>query len=180
MDLVSKVKLLLALLTVLAQIFVVLGLFSYFFPNRVKTLNNLFNNFSRFVFVVPLAAVIGSLFYSEVANYAPCALCWYQRIVIYPQAIILTIAFWRKDKSFTFYSIVLSVIGAVIAFYQYLLQTNVIHEIVPCATTPGAIDCARKVTMTFGYITIPMMALSAFLLIIVLQLHNLRNKRNPS
>jgi disulfide bond formation protein DsbB len=179
MDLVSKVKLLLAVLTVLSQILVVLGLFVYFFPKRVKALDNLFNNFlSQRVFVIPVIATIGSLFYSEIAHYTPCVLCWYQRVLMYPQAIILSIAYWRKDKSFTLYSIILSVIGAVIALYHYLLQTGIIKEFVPCSLAPQAVDCAKKVTMTFGYISIPMMALSAFLLIIVLQALNLRNKKS--
>ena len=174
MDLVSKVTLLLALLTVLAQILTVLGLISYLFPKRIPILDGAFDEGRKYVFIVPVVAMAGSLFFSEVARYTPCVLCWYQRIAMYPQAIVLTIAFWKKDKSFNFYSLVLSLIGAIIATYHYLIQTGTIKEIVPCSLSPQAVDCAQKVSMTFGYITIPMMALSAFLLIIVLQAHNLR------
>lgn len=179
MNLVAKVTILLSMLTVIAQILVVLGIVNYFFPKRVKILDILYSKYlAPNVFVIPLIAMLGSLFYSEVALYAPCVLCWYQRIFMYPQAIILTIAFWKKDKSFNFYSIVLSVIGSAIALYHYLLQRGVIKELVPCSAAPQAVDCAAKVHFTFGYISIPMMALSAFLLIIVLQTHNLRRLSN--
>ena len=179
MDLVSRVTLLLATLTVIAQILVILGLISYFFPKRIKALDVLFIKYlSPNVFVVPVVAMLGSLFYSEVALYTPCVLCWYQRILMYPQAIILLAAKWREDKSVTIYSIILSAIGAVISTYHYLIQAGVIKEVVPCSLAPQAVDCAKKVTMTFGYISIPMMALSAFLLIIVLQFYNLRNKKS--
>ena len=176
MNLVSSVTTLLSVFTIIAQILIILGLINYFFPKRVKPLDDLFKKIFPLVFVVPLVAMAGSLFFSEVAHYVPCILCWYQRIVMYPQAIILTIAYFRKDKNLAIYTIALSLIGAIISTYHYLLQIQAIHEIVPCTTTVVAVDCSQKIFMTFGYITIPMMALSAFLLTIVLQVHNLRKK----
>jgi disulfide bond formation protein DsbB len=169
MELVKLVTTSLSILTILAQIATVLGLFVYFFPGRVKQIDSIYKKlFTPYVFVIPIAAMLGSLFFSEIAHYTPCILCWYQRILMYPLALILTVAFFRKDKNAAYYAIGLSIIGGVIAAYHYLLQVKALHAIVPCSNSSVAVDCAQKVFMTFGYITIPMMALSAFLLIIVL------------
>src|SRR6185369_1050871 len=92
-------------------------------------------------------------------------LCWYQRIVMYPQVIILGMAAWKKDYSIWLYSRVLSSIGLVIAIYQYYGQ--MFNEgALPCST---AIDsCAKLYFVEFGYITIPMMALSIFAFLTIL------------
>src|SRR3989344_6190167 len=123
MNLISSVTSLLAILTIAAQILVCLGLVSYFFPKRVKLLDRLFSQYLvPYTFVIPVIATVGSLFFSEIAHFSPCVLCWYQRIFMYPMAFILTIAYFMKDKTLAVYTIVLSAIGAVIAFYHYLLQ----------------------------------------------------------
>ena len=87
---------------------------------------------------------------------------------MYPQAVMLGIAAARKDRSFVFYSLVLSVIGAVIAGYHYLLQIGVVEEIAPCTTVGYSVSCTETFSMTYGFITIPFMSLVAFLLIIAL------------
>lgn len=175
MNLISSVTSLLSILTVVAQILIVLGLISYFLPGRIKVLDRLFSKYLvPFTFVIPVIATLGSLFLSEIAHFTPCLLCWYQRIFMYPLAFILTAAYFLKDKTLGIYTIILSLIGAVIAFYHYLLQINALKSVVPCSDTATAVDCAAKPFMHFGYISIPMMALSAFLLIIVLSAHQLR------
>lgn len=177
MNLVQTVTTSLSVLTVVAQILIVLGIFVYFFKGKVRALDNIFTKYLvPNVFVIPVIAMLGSLFFSEVAHYTPCVLCWYQRICMYPQLLILSIAYFKKDKNAAYYSIGLSIIGGLIAIYHYLLQVKAVHEIVPCSNSAVAVDCAQKVFMTFGYITIPMMALSAFALIIVLQALSLRKK----
>src|SRR3989344_5721589 len=120
MNLISSVTSLLAILTIAAQVLIVLGLISYFFPKRIKLLDRLFSQYLvPFTFVVPLAATLGSLFFSEIAHFTPCVLCWIQRIFMYPLAIILPIAYFRKEN-LAIYSIALSAVGAVLAFYHYL------------------------------------------------------------
>ena len=178
MNLVSTVTTSLSVLTIIAQILIVLGLFSYFFPGRVKALDNLFKKYLvPNALVVPVIATLGSLFFSEVAHYTPCVLCWYQRILMYPLVLILGIAYLKKDRAWApLYAIGLSIIGALIAAYHYLLQVKAVSALVPCSNSALAVDCAQKVFMQFGYITIPMMALSAFLLIIVLQMLQLKRK----
>src|SRR3989344_2964673 len=65
-----------------------------------------------------LAAVVGSLIYSDIVGFPPCELCWWQRIFMYPQLIILALAWHRKDKTVIDYLVPLSVMGAVLALYQ--------------------------------------------------------------
>ncbi|MCX6701986.1 MAG: disulfide bond formation protein B [Candidatus Zambryskibacteria bacterium] len=69
-----------------------------------------------------MSAVIGSLIYSEIISFPPCDLCWYQRMFMYPQAIIVLMAMFRKDKTIIDYLVPLSILGAVIALYQSFIQ----------------------------------------------------------
>ncbi len=119
-----------------------------------------------FAFLVSLTATLGSLFFSEVAKFQPCILCWYQRIMMYPQSILFYLAVIRNEKVLTPYLIVLNTIGAVIATYHYLIQRLPTMNILPCQAA-GEVSCTKGYTLYFGYITIPLMALTAFLLNII-------------
>lgn len=171
-----------AVLTVIAQVTAIILLLILLIKNNVtKKVIRFFGKYALlFGFIVALVSMFGSLFYSEIAKYTPCVLCWYQRILIYPQVLLLGLAFVKKDTHIAFYSIVMSILGAGIALYHYLMQINVIGEILPCSTVGYSVSCAEKFGMTFGYITIPMMALSAYLLILMLMLvykRNLQSKK---
>lgn len=158
----------LALLTVFSNILVV-GLIVNYFNSRVL------KNFWGFKFiiknklflalVVATTATLGSLFYSEVLKYEPCVLCWYQRILMYSQVPILLLAWSKKDLHVIPYSLILSSIGVVIAAYHYFIQVTPTESVV-CSVVGYSTSCTQTFSMQFGYITIPMMALSAFLLII--------------
>jgi len=84
---------------------------------------------------------------------------------MYPQAILLGIAWLKKDQGIVLYSLALSSLGALIASYNYLLQIGLAPSI-GCSAVGYSINCSQRFVMQFGYITIPMMALTAFLLII--------------
>jgi len=124
------------------------------------------NNAFLFAFIVALVAMSGSLFYSEVAGYTPCTLCWYQRILMYPQVILFGVVLWKSERRTADYHIALSALGAFIAGYHYLLQIGILPEL-PCSATGFSVSCAQVFTMNFGYITISMMSLTAFALIIL-------------
>lgn len=114
------------------------------------------------------SAVVGSLFYSEIASLAPCVLCWYQRIAMYPMVLVGFIAgvtkkVWSPDM------LVLSAIGAIISAYQYLLQVGVLVTST-CDESTFAVSCSDAPFMTFGFITIPMMAFGVFIAVFALQL----------
>jgi disulfide bond formation protein DsbB len=116
-------------------------------------------------FVVAVLATLGSLYFSEVAHFEPCRLCWYQRIAMYPLVVILGIAAWRRDVRVRRYAVPVAVIGALIATYHYALERLPWLDSGVCsATTPCTIVWFRE----FGFISLPYLALSAFLLIAAL------------
>jgi len=100
--------------------------------------------------MVALLAMTGSLYFSEVAHYTPCLLCWYQRIAMYPLVLVLGIAAWRRDLGIRLYAIPLAAVGSVISAYHYLLEwfpaldTGACVVGVPCTAGP------RRVTVTPG------------------------------
>lgn len=110
-----------------------------------------------------LAAMLGSLFYSEIMHYNPCLLCWYQRILMYPLVILIAVGIIRKDPKLDLYVLPFSITGMLLAFYHILLQKGLLPEAVaPCAI--GA-SCTVKYVGYFGFITIPVMSFAAFAVI---------------
>lgn len=119
-----------------------------------------------FSFLLSFAATLGSLLYSEVIGYEACDLCWYQRVFLYPQVILFFTALLRKDMGVFQYTLPLSVIGAFIAAYQYLLQMGLMPSVL--CTADYTVSCVQRFVIYFGYVTIPFMSLIVFLLLIVL------------
>ena len=117
-------------------------------------------------FGVALFATVSSLFFSNIPEFVPCALCWWQRIFLYPQVVILGLALWKKDVGISLYGIALSIIGGVIAIYHTYLQFGG-SPIIPCSANVAA-SCAQRYFLEFGYVTIPTMALTSFVLIALL------------
>jgi disulfide bond formation protein DsbB len=169
MTLVGSVNQILSVLTVAGQALILVLLIFLFLRKQHPLFDFFGRNALLFSFIVALIATLGSLFYSEIAGYEPCKLCWFQRILMYPQVIILAMALFKKDENVPDYDIVLSLIGAVIAGYHYLLQVGIAPEL-PCSAIGYSAACSQRFVMNFGYITIPMMAFTAFLLIIVFML----------
>ena len=128
--------------------------------------------------VVTLGSVATTLFYSEYLGFIPCSLCWLQRIALYPQALFVVMAFRTKEAVyFPFYSTGLSILGLVVAFYQYVYQMlprEVSSGLMPCLAD-GSADCAEKVMETFGFVTFPLLSDITFAFLIVLYL-NLKKK----
>ncbi len=130
---------------------------------------------------VSTLATLGSLYFSEIAQYNPCKLCWFQRIFMYPLVILFGLALYRKEKTILPYALTLSIIGAGIAAYHYFLQVQKIlfpnfDIAAPCGLVGYAPSCTNYFVLQFGYITIPMMAFSAFALIITATIIAIRNK----
>jgi disulfide bond formation protein DsbB len=115
--------------------------------------------------VVAAVAMSGSLYLSEVANFTPCVLCWYQRIAMYPIVPMLAVAVARRRDDVRPYALVLAGIGSMISTYHVLLERFPTLETGACDPTN---PCTLIWTRRFGYLTIPTMALSAFALIITL------------
>lgn len=124
-----------------------------------------------------VAALLGSLYYSEILGIAPCGLCWVQRVFMYPQVVLFAVAFCKKDRGIAIYSIWLSAIGAVVALYQHYLQTGG-EQLLPCpAAATAGVDCARRIIFEFGYITFPLVAFSVFAFLIVLMLYTKKSNK---
>lgn len=127
-------------------------------------------------FTVALVAMIGSLFFSEVRQFPPCTYCWYSRILMYPLVLILGIAAVRKDWQQTIYVLPLSGLGVLMAGYHYMTQK--IPALSEATGSCGIIPCNTEYINWLGFITIPFLALTAFILIFILQLILWKAARN--
>ena len=141
-----------------------------------KNVDSFFGNHAIFFsFLVALGAVVGSLFYSEYAHFAPCELCWIQRGLLYTEAVILFVAmFARKEEHVRTFGnwvqkacLVLSAIGFPVSAYHTYLQLGG-GSIVPCSAIGPS--CQYVYFIQYGYVTIPSMALTAFALILAFML----------
>ena len=72
--------------------------------------------------IVAVGATVGSLYFSEVANFNPCRFCWFQRIAMYPLAVILLVGALRKDPGVRWYAAPLAAIGAAISAWHSLIE----------------------------------------------------------
>ncbi len=130
-----------------------------------------------FSFLVVLTAVVGSLLYSNVIGFPPCELCIWQRIFLYPQLITFALALWWREKNILKYNIVLTLVGGIIALYHSFSQVTGL-SVLPC-TAEGA-ACSKLYVLAFGYITIPVMALTTFLLLGMLYIFSRKTTRITS
>jgi disulfide bond formation protein DsbB len=112
-------------------------------------------------------AMCGSLFFSEVLGWLPCELCWYQRIFMYPLAFILAIGILRRDRGLYMYVLPLSLFGGLISLYHYLLIKTTLFPPPECK---AGVSCTVDYLNWFGFINIPFMALTAFLIISVMMI----------
>jgi disulfide bond formation protein DsbB len=111
-------------------------------------------------------STLGALFFGEVMQVPTCVLCWYQRIFMFPLALILPIGLFPFDRKVIRYALPLASIGWLFAAFHVLLIAGVIPETVrPCSQ---GVPCSEQVVVWLGFVTIPLMALLAFSTIIAL------------
>lgn len=176
MSFVQSVILFLATLTVIGQVLsvgLIISLIVCFFSPKKKTIFHTVTNFFGqnslpFSLIVASIATVGSLFLSEIAHFNPCKLCWYQRIFMYPVVIVAGVALFTNEKIEKFI-LPLAFIGFVIAAYHYLMQ--LFPNLLECSEETA--KCSTIQFASFGYITIPLMAATAFLLIILFNVSSL-------
>lgn len=117
---------------------------------------------------VSLIATLGSLYFSEIKGFIPCDLCWYQRIAMYPLVLILGIATFRNDVKVFIYVLPLTLLGGSISILHYLEQkVPGFGGIKPCVS---GIPCSSEYINWMGFVTIPFLALIAFILISVMMM----------
>jgi disulfide bond formation protein DsbB len=114
-------------------------------------------------FVVAALATGGSLFFSEIAGFVPCELCWFQRICMYPLSILTLFAAYHGDHRVARYLIPFPVIGAGVSVYHLFVENHWVSTPQACQIGAG---CTVKWINEFGYMTIPTLALTGFLLLI--------------
>jgi disulfide bond formation protein DsbB len=130
-------------------------------------MKNFFKNNSLYLaWTVALVAMLGSLYFSEIAHYPPCVLCWYQRIAMYPLVFILGFAIYKKSRDLILPALVLAPLGWIIGLYHNLLY----YKILPEAAAPciAGVSCTTKFIEWFGFLTIPLLSFLGFTTIIVL------------
>ncbi len=116
--------------------------------------------------LVASVSAMGSLFFSYVMEFAPCVLCWYQRIFLFPLVIILAVGLFPFDKSAVKYGLPLAIAGWLTALYHNLLYGGIIPEsIQPCSQ---GVSCTEEYIELFGFLSIPMLSLLSFTIIITL------------
>lgn len=116
--------------------------------------------------LIGLISMFSSLLYSEVIKYPPCTLCWYQRIFMYGIGILGITALTKKfEKEIFVFIKTFSIIGAIIALYHVMIRI-IGTEPIPCSANGPS--CLQELFLQFGYIDIPMMSFTGFLLILVL------------
>jgi disulfide bond formation protein DsbB len=116
--------------------------------------------------VVAVVATLGSLYFSEILEYIPCKLCWIQRIFMYPLVFILGIAAVRRDFKITIYVLFLSIPGGLVSLFHYLYEKTEWFK--GASNFCGENPCDIEYINWFGFVTIPFLALMAFILITVL------------
>lgn len=116
--------------------------------------------------VISLISTMGSLFFSEVMKLPPCVLCWYQRIAMYPLVVILLAGLFPFEQKVIKFSLPLVLIGWIISIYHNLLY----YQILPESASPcmQGISCTTVQLNWFGFITIPLLSVTAFTIILLL------------
>ena len=132
--------------------------------------------FIFFAFLISLVATFGSLFFSEIMNFIPCSLCWYQRIFMYSLVFLFLINLLYPDDKIFKYSFPLVFIGWIISIYHNLLMFKIIPEkLSPCVQ---GIPCSVDYLNWLGFITIPLLSFFAYTSILVLLIYLKKENKN--
>ncbi len=129
--------------------------------------------------LIALGATLGALFLGEVLGRTPCTLCWYQRIAMFPLALVLGIACLIDDHRVARYGLPLALAGAAVAFYHSLLYTGVVTAaIVPCSQNGPS--CTDRATQAVAGVPLPILSLACFMAITVLLALSYRSRSTPT
>ena len=159
---------LLTLITFILLIFVYLHHFHFRFTKKESKILNKVGDFALPLgFFSTLFAATTSLIYSDYLGQFACGLCWFQRVFIYSQVVLFTVAYIKNDLKVFSYSFYLSVVGGIIAIYHQYLQLGY-SELVPCPAVSSVVDCAKPTFISYGFVTFPFMSITLFLFLILL------------
>ncbi len=122
-------------------------------------------------FVISLAAIFGSLFFSEIMKFPPCNLCWYQRIFIYPIALIILMGLYLGSKDTNKFVTPFVILGLIFSAYHNLVYYKIVQIIVPCTESS---PCTVQQLNYLGFITIPLLSLCAFVALSILNIMTIK------
>ena len=150
---------------IVLQVFSVVTLFLVFFISRKGKrhvfLDYIYKHFLILGFLITLFASIFPLVYSEIIHFLPCYLCWWQRIFMFPAFVLFAIALWDKDRKVARYITPLISLGFLVSVYQNFFYYFGEGGVEPCDAS--GVSCYQHLVSEFGgYISIPMLALTAF------------------
>jgi len=162
----------LSLVTLIAHVCIILFLLGHlFFKKKVRGIKEHFSrNGITYSLLVSLGAMLGSLYYSDMQGLEPCTLCWYQRIFMYPLVFIFTLALFRKDgRAILPYAAFLNFLGLLLAGYHTYLQSGLAtKEGSATCSIYSEVSCTDSYFIEYGYITIPVLSLTSFVMIAIL------------
>ncbi len=170
---VETVNKILSLGTIFLQIVILLLIFNLTIFR--KNNNPILIFFKKYTFVLGFLAAFGavalSLFYSEIVGFPPCELCWVQRIFLYPQLVLFGMELYKKDRSIIDYSIAFALLGSITSVYHIFVESGLTSG--PSCVDPsrGGVSCAIRYIYEYGYVTMPVMALTLSIFIIVILLN---------
>ncbi len=169
-EIVNKI---LAVGTIFLQLVIIFLIVNYlFFRSRENKVLLFFKKYTFYLgFLIALGAVLLSLFYSNVVGYPPCELCWIQRIFLYPQLILFGMELYKKDRSIVDFSIAFAILGSITSIYHIFVESGVTSGISCADPSNGGVSCAVRYIYEFGYVTMPIMALTMSLFIISILLN---------
>ncbi len=170
---VHYLNIFLGLGAIILQILSVCALFLLFFVSKKNEENKFLGYIDKYFlpigFLLSLSASLFSLVYSEVINFLPCYLCWFQRIFLFPLPFIFGSAIWHKDRKIVKYVLPLLSVGFVISVYQNFFYYFGGGSSLPCDVS--GVSCYQRLVSEFGgYISIPMLALTTFLALLTVVL----------
>jgi disulfide bond formation protein DsbB len=161
----------LSIATVIGLVFVILWVLgivaSSYFKKECK-ISKFFSKYAlQFGFFVSLIGTFITLYYSDYLGILPCGLCWFQRVFLYSQLFIFGLAWYKNDRKIFDYTLLLSIVGFIVATYQSYLQLGY-SELLPCPVVASTIDCAKPTFIEYGFVTFPFMAVVLFAFLIIL------------
>lgn len=169
-EIINKI---LSLGTIFLQVVILLIAINFIFNrSRNNKILLFFKNYTFYLgFLAALGAVLLSLFYSEIVGYPPCDLCWIQRIFLYPQLVLFGMELYKKEKSIIDFSLIFAILGSITSIYHIFVEGGMISSAVCADPSSGGVSCSVRYIYEFGYITMPIMALTLSLFIISILLN---------
>jgi disulfide bond formation protein DsbB len=156
---------------IILQVLSIVALFLLFFMPKEKSRNFYLDFIDKHVlilsFLISLFASVFPMVYSEIANFLPCYLCWWQRIFMFPTVLMFGTALWDKDRKVIRYAMPILCAGFLVSAYQNFFYYFGENSNLPCDAS-GASCFQHLVSVFGGYISIPMLALTAFFSLLTL------------